>query len=81
MLKEEEKDMIKETTKLAENYIKENITNKGHKIRIISRAYKDDLENNVNEFLLQLYKNKNIEIVNIKLVSEWVCFIHYKFIN
>lgn len=81
MLKSEEKDIIKEITKLGENYIKENITNKGHKIRIISRAYKDDLENNVNQFLSQLYIKKNVEILDIKLVSEWVCFIHYKFID
>lgn len=81
MLKSEEKDIIKKITKLGENYIKENITNKGHKIKIISSSYKDNLENTVNEFLSQLYKNKNVEIIDIKLISEWVCFIHYKFID
>lgn len=45
MLKSEEKDIIKKITKLGENYIKENITNKGHKIKIISSSYKDNLEN------------------------------------
>ena len=34
MLKSEEKDIIKE-----------NITNKGHKIKIISSSYRDNLEN------------------------------------
>lgn len=70
MLKSEEKDIIKE-----------NITNKGHKIKIFSSSYRDNLENNVNEFLLQIYKKKNVEIIDIKLVSEWVCFIHYKFVD